>query len=157
MIKHARGTQPHTHTPLSPPPFHPAPGKSYRELINLRENVIKDEKPGLLMHFISTGGESKGFAGLLPEWSEAERVIAVRNSRPAKPARGVKGQPAAAAAASTALPSVEYLIKWTGLEYGDATWVAESALTAEDLVGPASLFMCLGWCGKPCSFVLGFG
>lgn len=56
------------------------------------------------------------------DWVTAERVVAVR------PAGWARGMGAARAPR-------QYLVKWRGLEYGDATWEDEGDLNDADLVG----------------------
>ncbi|MEW5298254.1 MAG: hypothetical protein WDW36_001399 [Sanguina aurantia] len=99
-------------------------GKSYRELVPLSTLLLKQEKPQLLTLFLQSGGASRGFTGADPEWGDVERVIARRRVSTAdRRARPTPGGPDTA---------VEYLVKWKGLEYAEATWFREDAMTDVD-------------------------
>ncbi|MEW5309106.1 MAG: hypothetical protein WDW38_001015 [Sanguina aurantia] len=99
-------------------------GKSYRELVPLSTLVLKQEKPQLLTLFLQSGGASRGFTGADAEWSDVERVIARRRiSTTDRKAHPTSGGPDMV---------IEYLVKWKGLEYSEATWFREDAMTDVD-------------------------
>lgn len=102
-------------------------GKSYRELVPLSTLVLKQEKPQLLTLFLQSGGASRGFTGADAEWSDVERVISRRRiSTTDRKAHPTSGGPDMV---------IEYLVKWKGLEYSEATWFREDAMTDVDKVG----------------------
>lgn len=64
---------------------------------------------GLIQNFVRSGGISRGRSGCNPDWKVVERVIARRGTPQTQ--------------------DVAYLVKWTGLNYSDSTWVQEADLT----------------------------